>query len=167
MEPFYRRHLPHWRQDQATYFVTWRLARGQRELDSSERELVATAVKSFRSQPYEIAAYVVMDDHVHALLAPLPAYKLRSILHLWKSFNTRQMQREHRRFGRVWQEVLRSDRARWQGICTEARLHHWKSMEALAGHRGIQVGVAIGGWLVWNCGQRSHSRAADASGPTL
>jgi putative transposase len=106
---------PHWRQDQATYFVTWRLAQGQRELDSSERDLVATAIKSFRGQRYEIAAYVVMDDHVHALLARLPAYELRSILHSWKSFTASQMQREHRRFGRVWQDehfdrIVRDDK---------------------------------------------------------
>lgn len=115
MEPFYRKHLPHWRQDQATYFVTWRLARGQRELDSSERDLVAAAIKIFRGQRYEIAAYVVMDDHVHVLLAPLQPYELRSILHSWKSFTARQMQREHKRFGRVWQDeyfdrIVRDDK---------------------------------------------------------
>jgi REP element-mobilizing transposase RayT len=94
MEPFYRRHLPHWRQDQATYFVTWRLARGQPELDSGERDLVAAAIMSFRARQYELAAYVVMDDHVHALVAPLPAYDLAGILHSWKSFTARQMQRK-------------------------------------------------------------------------
>jgi REP element-mobilizing transposase RayT len=100
-EFLYRRKLPHWRQDQATYFVTWRLARGQQELDSDERDLVVTAIKSFDGERHELAAYVVMDDHVHALLTPLAAHQLEKILHSWKSFTSRQMQREHRRLGRV------------------------------------------------------------------
>ncbi|MBV8054595.1 MAG: transposase [Deltaproteobacteria bacterium] len=115
MEPFYRRHLPHWRQAQALYFVTWRFARGQRELDSSERDLVAAAIMSFQGQRYELAAYVVMDDHVHALVTPLSGYDLASILHSWKSFTARQMQRNHKRYGRVWQDeyfdrIVRNDK---------------------------------------------------------
>ncbi len=104
MEFCYRRNLPHWRQDQVTYFVTWRLGRGREELDASERDLVVAAMKSFDGQRYQLAAYVVMDDHVHALLTPFAGYELKAILHSWKSFTARQMQREHKRFGRVWQD---------------------------------------------------------------
>ena len=114
-EHYYRRQLPHWRQDQATYFVTWRLARGQQELDASERNLVVEAMKRFDGQRYELAAYVVMDDHVHALLAPLGGFELEGILHSWKSFTARQMQRSHGRVGRVWQDeyfdrIVRDDK---------------------------------------------------------
>jgi REP element-mobilizing transposase RayT len=100
----YRRKLPHWRQDQATYFVTWRLARGQPELDASERDLVVAAMKRFDGSRYELAGYVVMDDHVHALVTPLDGFELESILHSWKSFTARQMQRRHGRLGRIWQD---------------------------------------------------------------
>src|SRR6266849_6303780 len=104
MEFCYRRNLPHWRQDQVTYFVTWRLGRGREELDASKRDLVVAGIKSFDGQRYQPAAYVVMDDHVHALLTPFARYELKAILHSWKSFTARQMQREHKRFGRVWQD---------------------------------------------------------------
>jgi REP element-mobilizing transposase RayT len=104
MDLYYRRQLPHWRQDQVIYFVTWRLARGQQELDSSERDLVVAAIKSFDGQRYDIAAYVVMDDHVHALLTPLVPFELKDILHSWKSFSAHQLQRKHKRLGRVWQD---------------------------------------------------------------
>ena len=72
-------------------------------------------MKRFDGQRYELPAYVVMDDHVHALLAPLVPYELQSILHSWKSFTARQMQREHKRFGRVWQDeyfdrIVRDDK---------------------------------------------------------
>jgi REP-associated tyrosine transposase len=104
--------LLHWRQAQVTYFLTWRLARGQQELDASERNLVAPAMKTFDGQRYELLAYVVMDDHVHALLTPLTAYELQDIAHSWKSFTARQMQHEHKRFGAgVAGRVLRPDRS--------------------------------------------------------
>jgi len=111
----YRRKLPHWRQEQVTYFITWRLARGQQELDASVRDLVAAAMKWFDGQRYELSAYVVMDDHVHALLAPLAAHELQGIVHSWKSFTARQMQHERQRFGRVWQDeyfdrIVRDDK---------------------------------------------------------
>src|SRR5713101_8719271 len=73
-------------------------------LDASERDLVVAGIKSFDVQRYQIAAYVVMDDHVHVLLRPFAGYELKAILHSWKSFTARQMQREHKRFGRVWQD---------------------------------------------------------------
>jgi REP element-mobilizing transposase RayT len=84
--------------------VTWRLTWGQQELDSVERDLVVTAIKRFAGQRYELAAYVVMDDHVHVLLTPIPRFELQSILHTWKSFTAREMQRTTKRFGRVWQD---------------------------------------------------------------
>jgi len=45
-----------------------------------------------------------MDDQVHALRAPFAPYELQGILHSWKSFTARQMQHQHKRFGRVWQD---------------------------------------------------------------
>jgi REP element-mobilizing transposase RayT len=111
----YRRNLPHWRQDQATYFVTWRLAKGQEELGADERDLVADSIRKFDRQRYELAAFVVMDDHVHVLLTPLAEFELASILHSWKSFTARRTQRLNWRYGRVWQDesfdrIVRDDR---------------------------------------------------------
>ena len=73
-----------------------------------------TAIRKFDGFRYELAAYVVMDDHVHVLLAPLAPHELHGILHSWKSFTARQMQHEHKRFGRVWQDeyfdrIMRDD----------------------------------------------------------
>src|SRR5690348_16029123 len=56
-DSFYRRTLPHWRQDQKTYCVTWRLARGQPELGADERDVVVSAIKRFDRQLYELAAF--------------------------------------------------------------------------------------------------------------
>ena len=69
--------------------------RGREELDASERDLVVAAMKSFDGQRYQLAAYVVMDDHVHALVTPFAGYELEAILHSWKSFTAPQMQRDY------------------------------------------------------------------------
>jgi putative DNA methylase len=66
-----------------------------------------------------------MDDHVHVLVTPLPGYELASIVHSWKSFTAREMQRQHKRFSRVWQDeyfdrIVRDDKE----FCAEARLHY-------------------------------------------
>ena len=60
-------------------------ARSSREEpDASGRELVVAAMKSFDGQRYQLVAYVVMDDHVHALLTPFAGYELKAILHSWE-----------------------------------------------------------------------------------
>ena len=65
---------------------------------------MSAAIRKFDGQRYELAAYVVMDDHAHVLLTPLPPFELGAILHSWKSFTARQMQHEHKRVGQVWQD---------------------------------------------------------------
>jgi len=62
-----------------------------------------------------MTAYVVMDDHVHALLTPIPPHELQNILHSWKSFTAREMQRKYNRLGSVWQDeyfdrIIRDDK---------------------------------------------------------
>ena len=100
----YRRRLPHWRLPGATYFVTWRLAEGQRPLMPEERTVVADAFHFFDQQRYELSAYVVMDDHVHVIVTPLAHARLQDIYHSWKSYTARHFQRGSGRRGRVWQQ---------------------------------------------------------------
>jgi REP element-mobilizing transposase RayT len=99
----YTEKLPHWRMDGSVYFVTWRLAAKQALLQPAERILVADAIKHFAGERYGLWAYVVMDDHVHVLVAPLEEVPLQEIVHTWKSFTTNQLQRNLHRIGLIWQ----------------------------------------------------------------
>src|SRR5438067_1612913 len=65
-----RRRLPHLRAFGATYFVTWRLAHGQPDLTHAERAIVAAAIRHFDGTRYALAAFVVMNDHVHVVVHP-------------------------------------------------------------------------------------------------
>jgi putative transposase len=98
---YYRRRLLHWRSDQAIYFMTWRLAKGQADLNPSERELVTLALKHFDGKRYQLTAFVVMNDHVHVLLSTIESNQLEEVIHSWKSFTAHRMKRGR---GRVWQE---------------------------------------------------------------
>jgi len=100
----YRHRLPHVRVEGAVYFVTWRLRKGQSDLIDGERDYVAAAIWHFDTVRYALHAYVVMNDHVHALVQPSPGWALEDILQSWKSFTTNRMQREKGRRGSVWQD---------------------------------------------------------------
>ena len=100
----YRRRMPHWRLAGSLYFVTWRLTFSQPELTPGERAVIMSAFKHFDDVRYELYAYVVMDNHVHALLKPLHKYRLQGIIHSWKSFTAHKFQIEYGRKVPIWQE---------------------------------------------------------------
>jgi len=100
---FYRRRLPHWREEGATYFVTWRLTRGVSEPLPQERTLVAKAILQGDGIFYELDAFVIMNDHVHVLVYPLDGRTLESIVRFWKSFSARQILAARRGTSQLWQ----------------------------------------------------------------
>jgi REP element-mobilizing transposase RayT len=99
----------------ATYFVTWRLAASQPVLTGDERTVVADSIKYFAGTRYDLFAFVVMDDHVHAIVTPLEEVSLQEIVHSWKSFSANRFQRDFRRHGTIWQDecfdrIIRDER---------------------------------------------------------
>jgi carbamoylphosphate synthase large subunit/REP element-mobilizing transposase RayT len=136
-----KRHLPHWEQPGATYFVTFRLADSiasdvlaqwreeralwlkvhpppwdwktadeymrrfeverEQRLDQGHgscvlrkrdvREIIVENLNHFDRQRYLIDAFVVMPNHVHAIVKPLEPTSLSTILHGWKSYTSNQI----------------------------------------------------------------------------
>ena len=99
----YERRLPHWRLHGATYFVTWRRAEGQPDLTPEERTHVVAALRHFDGERYTLTAFVVMNDHTHALVAPEPNFRLQDLVHSWKSFTAHTLRRGGRQ-APVWQD---------------------------------------------------------------
>src|SRR6266496_545055 len=149
-----RRNLPHWEQECATYFVTFRLAdavpaelakQWREELetwrrfhpepwngavvaeyrkrflqpredwldlghgscvlrDSGAATIVANALQFFDGQRYHLDAFVVMPNHVHMLVQPLTGFHLNEIVHSWKSYTARQINKALGRSGTVWMQ---------------------------------------------------------------
>jgi len=66
--------------------------------------LVTGAIRHFEGIRYELHAWVVMPNHVHAIVWPLPGNTLSGILHSWKSFTSRQANKVLHRIGKdFWQ----------------------------------------------------------------
>ncbi len=99
----YRRNLPHWRDDEATYHVVWRLHHAQRPLDSADRALILAALQHFDGVRYTLHGFAIMDDHVHVVIKPAADWRLEDILHSWKSFTAHQLVRRGRT-APVWQD---------------------------------------------------------------
>jgi len=55
-----------------------------------------------RDARYELGDFVVMPNHVHALVRPLPPWELEEVLHTWKSFSANTVNRLADRRGPVW-----------------------------------------------------------------
>jgi REP element-mobilizing transposase RayT len=93
MERFYRRRLPHWRFDAplVIYFVTWRLAVRHAALSAAERDVVAETIRHWEGTRCRHSAWVVMDDHVHVVVAPLTGEPLESLVHSWKSYSAHRL----------------------------------------------------------------------------
>jgi carbamoylphosphate synthase large subunit/REP element-mobilizing transposase RayT len=66
--------------------------------------IVVDSLRHFDSQRYVLDALVVMPNHVHVLVQPAAAQSLSDILHAWKSFSAKEINRSLGRTGLVWQE---------------------------------------------------------------
>ena len=99
-----RNRLPQWRGNETVYFITWRLDDSSDKMTGAERSLVADVLKYFNEDRYRLAAYVVMDDHVHVLLLPLPPFSLAKILHSWKSYSAQSINHLRGVSGTRWQK---------------------------------------------------------------
>jgi REP element-mobilizing transposase RayT len=56
-------------------------------------DLVAGAIRHFEGDRYELRAWAVMPNHVHAVVWPRPGHTLSDILHSWKSFTAHEINR--------------------------------------------------------------------------
>ena len=65
--------------------------------------VVQGALLYFDGSRYRLQAWVVMPNHVHALLTPMAASDLGQILHSWKSYTSKQCNKLLGRNGEFWQ----------------------------------------------------------------
>ena len=57
-------------------------------------QLVQDAILHFDGERYEMYAWVIMPNHVHALLRPLGGWEIRKIISTWKTFTARRIPAE-------------------------------------------------------------------------
>jgi REP element-mobilizing transposase RayT len=67
-------------------------------------DLVANALRHFDGQRYLLSAWVVMPNHVHAVLWPRPNHLLGDILRSWKGYTAHEANQRLQRMGQpFWQ----------------------------------------------------------------
>jgi REP-associated tyrosine transposase len=189
----YTRHMPHWRQDGATYFVTFRLAdslpqsrldelaqlktewelkhpkpRPQEVLEQLARmvferveqwldqghgscvlkepdmaTLIVNPMHHFDGERYELGCYVVMLNHVHAIVRPTQpqSQQLEMILKSWKSHSARRINLARGQPGELWQEES------YDRIIRDEE-HLWRTVQYI-GRNPKNAGLAFGTCPLW------------------
>ena len=87
--------------------------------------LVEGVLNFFNGQRYKLGKNVVMPNHVHALVQPLGDHGLDRILHSWKSYSAKEINKITGYQGSVAPGIVRSD-------CEKSRL--------IGTHRGVYSG---------------------------
>ena len=119
--------LPHWRTEEGTYFLTFRLfdslpadlaglRGGKRVEEALDRglgsaylasprigELVFNALRFFHGQRYTLHTASVMPNHVHAVFRTAPGIRLSDVTHAWKGFTATKANALLSRRGAFWQ----------------------------------------------------------------
>jgi len=72
--------------------------------DPQLAEILQNALKHFDGEHYELVAWAVMPNHVHAIVRPLAGHELPKIIHSWKSFTSKQINRRLDRQGSLWMD---------------------------------------------------------------
>ncbi len=72
--------------------------------DATAAKIVEDALLHFDSERYRLLAWVVMPNHIHVLVEIFEGYPQASLMHSWKSFTTRQIQKNCAWNGQLWQE---------------------------------------------------------------
>jgi REP element-mobilizing transposase RayT len=83
--------------------------------------VVANALSHFHGNRYELDAWVVMPNHVHALVCPLSEHTLDGVLHSWKSYTAHAINKLLARSGQFWQHESYDHIVR-----SEAQLEHYR-----------------------------------------
>ena len=113
--------------------------------DSDNARIVGDALRFFDAERYGLGGFVVMPNHLHALVAPADGHELSEILHSWKRFSAREINKRIGRTGTLWQaesfnHIVRSEEhlVRFRRYIAEnpvkARLRegeflHWRAPE--------------------------------------
>lgn len=66
--------------------------------------IVRTALHHFDGVRYLLGSFAVAGNHVHVLVVPMPGIKLSTVLHSWKSYTAKAINKAVGRSGTLWQD---------------------------------------------------------------
>ena len=79
------------------------------------KAVMESSLIHFDGVRYELGEFIVMPNHVHAIVSPTGGHQLTQILHSWKSFSAHQFNRILCSTGQIWRResfdhIVRSER---------------------------------------------------------
>ncbi len=112
--------LPHWQEPGAYYYVTFCIRKG-RMLSEKSKDIVYDSLLNFDKMRYRMISFVIMTDHCHAILHPLPKkdgafWDISHIIGSIKKFTSRKINEiEHCEGDHLWQKesydrIIREDK---------------------------------------------------------
>ncbi|RQV96609.1 hypothetical protein EH220_05435, partial [bacterium] len=89
--------------------------------DRRAAEIVNNALKHFDKQKYDLIAWAVMPNHIHVIIKPIQGNELSEILHSWKSYTTKEINKSLGREGGLWMteyydHLIRNEKDLWNQI---------------------------------------------------
>jgi len=72
--------------------------------DPQLASVVENALKHFDGERYELVTWAIMPNHVHAIIRPVAGHELPQIVHSWKSFTSKQINKRLGRHGVLWMD---------------------------------------------------------------
>jgi REP element-mobilizing transposase RayT len=103
---------PHTAVERAEYYTRY-VTRFERWLDAGHgacvlrldqcRQIVENALRWFDGTRYRVGKFVVMPNHVHAIVTPYGAWTLSQIVESWKKHSARRINEVLDRQGHLWQ----------------------------------------------------------------
>jgi len=66
-------------------------------------QIVADALLFFDGERYNLGDFVVMPNHVHILVTPAIKWNISDLLHSWKRFSAREINKRMKQDGKLWQ----------------------------------------------------------------
>jgi len=108
-----RNRLPHWQQDGATYFITYRLAdsipqvlmnQWRQDREHWMELLLAENFSNFDGKRYLLHSCVIMPNHVHLLLSMAVESWLEKAVTSWKNYTSKRINAITGEGGAFWQK---------------------------------------------------------------
>jgi type I restriction enzyme R subunit len=72
--------------------------------DAACRAVLVETLQYFDGTRYALDDYVIMPNHVHALILPLEEWSLSKILGTWKQYSSMRINERQRQAGGLWQK---------------------------------------------------------------
>ncbi len=68
------------------------------------REVMVETLHLFHDKRYRLGSFAIAGNHVHVLVVPFPGHDLSAIMHSWKSYTAKAINKMLRRTGTFWKE---------------------------------------------------------------